>query len=101
MKDALRPKPLSCGGKGPCCHVAYHHRHCEHCDTVVDLREPYYAWPNGTRPWTQPFNPLNPYVINGAPLLTTHADGTSSHMPPLPKAYALVEGNGHTCEVTA
>lgn len=26
---------LSCGGKGPCCHVGYAHRHCEHCDTVI------------------------------------------------------------------
>ena len=33
---------LSCGGRGPCCHVGYAHRHCEHCDVVI----PYsYTWP--------------------------------------------------------
>lgn len=26
---------LSCGGRGPCCHVGYAHRHCEHCDVVI------------------------------------------------------------------
>jgi hypothetical protein len=26
---------LSCGGRGPCCHVGYAHRHCEHCDMVI------------------------------------------------------------------
>jgi len=26
---------LSCGGRGPCCHVSYAHRHCEHCDVVI------------------------------------------------------------------
>lgn len=54
---------LSCGGKGPCCHVGYSHRHCEHCDMVIDTRSytyiPYinpvptyptypYWWTNGT-----------------------------------------------------
>lgn len=29
---------LSCGGKGPCCHVGYSHRHCECCDFVIDTR---------------------------------------------------------------
>ena len=26
---------LLCGGRGPCCHVGYAHRHCEHCDVVI------------------------------------------------------------------
>ena len=26
---------LVCGGRGPCCHVGYAHRHCEHCDMVI------------------------------------------------------------------
>lgn len=26
---------LICGGRGPCCHVSYPHRHCEHCDVVI------------------------------------------------------------------
>jgi hypothetical protein len=28
---------LTCGGRGPCCHVGYQHRHCEHCDTVIPV----------------------------------------------------------------
>ena len=28
---------LACGGRGPCCHVGYAHRHCEHCDVVIPL----------------------------------------------------------------
>lgn len=48
-----RPKPLSCGGKGPCCHVGYAHRHCEHCDVVIDLRtyHDFLPW----RPYQQPY----------------------------------------------
>jgi len=41
---------LSCGGKGPCCHVGYPHRHCEHCDQVIATyacHHPYY-WPYQT-----------------------------------------------------
>ena len=40
---------LSCGGRGPCCHVGYPHRHCEHCDTVIATyhhhyyQQPYYG----------------------------------------------------------
>ena len=26
---------LACGGRGPCCHIGYPHRHCDHCDVVV------------------------------------------------------------------
>jgi len=26
---------LSCGGRGPCCHIGYPHRHCDHCDVVI------------------------------------------------------------------
>lgn len=40
---------LTCGGKGPCCHVGYSHRHCEHCDLVIDTRQyvaPGYPWFN-------------------------------------------------------
>lgn len=51
---------LSCGGKGPCCHVGYSHRHCEHCDVVISTVAtvpyyPYWQWfqPNWTYPMYQ------------------------------------------------
>jgi hypothetical protein len=52
-------KPLSCGGKGPCCHVGYAHRHCEHCDVVIATTYsfgPFYpltnpVYPTYPRPW--------------------------------------------------
>ncbi len=48
-----RAKRLSCGGKGPCCHVGYSHRHCEHCDTVIDTRAGW--WPYNPPTW--PYRP--------------------------------------------
>lgn len=41
---------LVCGGRGPCCHIGYAHRHCEHCDVVIPTYHyqypvPYYAQP--------------------------------------------------------
>jgi hypothetical protein len=43
---------LSCGGRGPCCHISYPHRHCEHCDVVIPTyhQHAYYSsW------WSQPY----------------------------------------------
>ena len=34
---------LSCGGRGPCCHIGYAHRHCEHCDVVIPTQHSH--WP--------------------------------------------------------
>ena len=39
---------LACGGRGPCCHIGYPHRHCEHCDVVISTQvcNHYYGgWP--------------------------------------------------------
>jgi hypothetical protein len=47
----MTAKKLACGGKGPCCHIGYSHRHCEHCDTVV-----------ATVTWV---NPIYPYQWTG------------------------------------
>jgi hypothetical protein len=48
-----------CGGRGPCCHVGYPHRHCEHCDVVVATHVCHYAqWPYQTT-----FGPF--YGMNG------------------------------------
>lgn len=56
-----KPKPLSCGGKGPCCHLGYSHRHCEHCDEVIDTRP--------ANRWYVPYQPITvyprPYWANG------------------------------------
>lgn len=43
---------LACGGRGPCCHIGYPHRHCEHCDVVIALacHHHYGIYPN-TQPW--------------------------------------------------
>lgn len=95
-KQTAVEKPLSCGGKGPCCHVAYPHRHCEHCDVVVDLRE------HGTYPQIWPYYP-QPSYPNWGPWTITN--GTSDPMPLLPTFVAngnepaLGLGLGHTCEV--
>jgi hypothetical protein len=35
---------LACGGRGPCCHIGYPHRHCEHCDVVIPTYHAHY-WP--------------------------------------------------------
>lgn len=49
------PTTLSCGGKGPCCHIGYPHRHCEHCDTVIPTQQSYIHWnpvyPGGGPTW--------------------------------------------------
>jgi len=37
--------PLACGGRGPCCHVGYPHRHCEHCDVVIPVYQHNHYWP--------------------------------------------------------
>lgn len=58
-----RTKPLACGGKGPCCHIGYSHRHCPHCDVVIDTRPANwwyspYVWPWNTAPGIQPYRPF-------------------------------------------
>jgi hypothetical protein len=40
---------LACGGRGPCCHIGYAHRHCEHCDTVIAMHSYYQSY----TPWWQ------------------------------------------------
>lgn len=86
----MTDKPLSCGGKGPCCHVAYLHRHCEHCDVVIDLREPappVQIWPY----YPQPTYPgWSPTIITSS---------TGDPLPPLPSSVAL--DTSHFCEVSA
>lgn len=62
MPRTTIPKKLSCGGKGPCCHVGYAHKHCEHCDVVISLVSytlPYYN-PVLQHPW-------GPYWANAGP----------------------------------
>lgn len=41
---------LACGGRGPCCHVGYAHRHCEHCDVVIAIT----PQPHTHYPWYSP-----------------------------------------------
>lgn len=99
-------KKLSCGGKGPCCHVGYSHRHCEHCDVVIDLRSQF-SWPY--------FNP--PYAPTTRPYITlgngTLAPNSALPMPQPPTVYAMNSGTAsgtlymegvkalaeHACEV--
>lgn len=101
-----QPKPLSCGGKGPCCHVGYSHRHCEHCDEVIAMiaNWPWFhqIYPGTAYPppfWYQgttfsPLNSLNAAAAanDGMPMnygvyLPENADATT---PALPE---------HACEV--
>lgn len=66
-----RPKPLTCGGKGPCCHIGYAHRHCEHCDQVISLVQPYVypTWPawQPIYPTTYRFNVTQENLTAAAP----------------------------------
>lgn len=73
--------PLACGGKGPCCHIGYAHRHCEHCDMVV-----------ATQPWLwwQPLGTARPYLPAIGPSVTV--DYQSS-------ARATAASPEHACEV--
>jgi hypothetical protein len=85
---------LTCGGKGPCCHVGYAHRHCEHCDVVIDTRQPWQWMP-----------PIYPTTVR--PYITWGNTGTGIPLPPNPTVYAMnsaepssTEALAHTCEVT-
>jgi hypothetical protein len=40
---------LACGGRGPCCHIGYSHRHCEHCDVVIPTYHVHYPY------WSSPY----------------------------------------------
>lgn len=66
-----RLKALSCGGKGPCCHVGYSHRHCEHCDVVIDTRTAHDFLPYYNRPY-----------------ITWQAGGTAARPPNFLDTYA-------------
>lgn len=70
-----QPKPLSCGGKGPCCHVGYSHRHCEHCDEVIATAANW-AWPQQIYPGTAYPSPF------------WYRSGTFSHLDSLNAAAA-------------
>ena len=65
---------LPCGGRGPCCHIGYSHRHCAHCDFVIPLHhyfqpcQPY--WGSTFGGFNQAFNAntsgLVPRVLDAA-----------------------------------
>lgn len=59
---------LSCGGRGPCCHIGYPHRHCEHCDYVIPTHHTH--WPYWSQPyWGTVGGLVNTYATSGtAPL---------------------------------
>lgn len=73
---------LACGGRGPCCHIGYAHRHCEHCDYVIPLQhfhggyfyqQPYY-WTNLLSSAGQQFSQLaNQTQLNQLAEGHTHA----------------------------
>lgn len=78
---------LACGGKGPCCHIGYSHRHCGHCDTVISLVQfnwypyshptvapTYPTWRSGTAAQQMPPN-ATVYAMNGADLSRTQTVG--------------------------
>jgi hypothetical protein len=59
-----RTKRPACGGKGPCCHIGYAHRHCEHCDQVISLvsyAPPYYWNPIYQFPMTRAIGTYNTF----------------------------------------
>lgn len=68
---------LACGGRGPCCHIGYPHRHCDHCDVVVPTQacnhQHYYygGWqPNWVRPNVYYGNTLQSQLSNGLQALS-------------------------------
>lgn len=104
---------LSCGGKGPCCHVGYAHKHCEHCDVVIAFTQPYVLpyiqpWvnPAPAYPWWSTINRTYTFgdVANGRPTTAnswlpsfnaTSADTSSYNVAALPDPTAA-----HTCDVS-
>ncbi len=101
-----RPKSLSCGGKGPCCHIGYAHRHCEHCDAVISLVT--FTWPALNPTWVWP-NVGTGRALNGT--YNTFGDVGNARLtaaaPAFPNmvfngntgAAALPEPTTHLCEV--
>lgn len=100
-------KKLSCGGKGPCCHVGYSHRHCEHCDVVIALA------PQLPPNWLP--NPPRQYWSNGnalTPLIGTQIPRPDDPNGRPPTVYAMNSGTAsgtllmegfkaHSCEETS
>lgn len=95
--------PLSCGGKGPCCHVGYSHRHCEHCDMVIDTRayaapylQPYFQWFYRSQPgywmngqyWT-----TNTYQVAGSNVTSGYVGMSSASE----QSVSINETTEHTC----
>lgn len=75
------PRPLSCGGRGPCCHIGYRHRRCDHCDVVIDTRT--------ARDFVPAPQPWQPYIApHSQPWTISYGALTSSASPdriPLPE----------------
>lgn len=101
-----RPKTLSCGGKGPCCHIGYAHRHCEHCDVVIDTRAGH--WPYNP-PQVYPFWNTNVGAAGGAQINTTstfgvfNSDNTATALPDELQRLRNLPVNEyaeHACEVS-
>lgn len=99
---------LTCGGRGPCCHIGYSHRHCEHCDVVIDTRTAAWWYPV-MYPTVNPYPTFYPSFYSQTTRVSNYtmsaaADGaapsavnTTLHGNTADFARALPE---HACEVT-
>ena len=77
---------LTCGGRGPCCHVGYAHRHCEHCDTVVPLSvQPHYHG----YPWYQTYSAVSNLL--GGNLLGGISSSLANQMQSLQSGFQVTE----------
>ena len=75
---------LACGGRGPCCHIGYSHRHCEHCDVVIPLT----VQPHTHNPWWQSF----PYSGSIGGLYNSQFQGLNNTFQALQSAVEVSDG---------
>ena len=94
----MSAKKLTCGGKGPCCHVGYSHRHCEHCDVVIDTRAGW--WPYNPPFYPSPFRPLDPVPVRWDNT-RTGTYGSNVGLQLMNAAAQTAAISEHTCEASA
>lgn len=88
--EAARANRLTCGGKGPCCHIAYSHRHCGHCDTVISTHQ-CFPWHSGAA--AAPIWGNGVTIRNGADLRI------AAGVPSQTFGAIATTAQSHTCEV--
>jgi hypothetical protein len=82
---------LACGGRGPCCHIGYSHRHCEHCDVVIPTYHAHY--------WQPPSYWQTPYYYGTSGLYSGGMQSSlANQFQQLTSSTTVVEGTSHSHE---